>query len=411
MSVKTIQHIKSDKLFLKDPSDFKYPDTITRQLELENVESRQIGQDYYVWGKINDNDLILCVCDGHGSSGEHYSYLASHLLVNDIKANWNNFYELLLKKDEETIKTRLSEIYSLNESKLLDGSYESIDNDSGTTICISMIFNINDKKIMITSNVGDSVILWKPLNSDLIECSEEHNCDNIDAVQFYLDHLKIKRNELLEKSYLQSKFNEEYLESELLKLKPLSINCSRINCLGGPIWHHVRNPDNSLKKLPMYKYINDENCVLNQETYETVSVYFPYGIQTVRTPETYLRVDGRKVVVSGSEHKNWGSSLDNGTQVLRVFGDFNQGQHTPCIPSIKIVDISVGGDLLLATDGLMDLFHYNELMNLVEYGDIENINKQMFNKCLKYHVFNYMSMNKKKFPKWDDVCGLFLKII
>ena len=394
----------SSKPNLRNVEKYRYPEIISKRLNRDVLFRKQVGQDYLIYHKLSEKEIIFCVCDGHGATGHHYSYIASNLLITNIIDRWNFFRTNL--ENESVLKSHLNSLYQECENRLRDGSYESLDDYSGTTISIVMGFGNK----LVCSNIGDSPILWKSnQDEEIIEVSEDHNCDSLPAVQFYLDHLKFKRLEL-GKSIVSSLL----LRDELAKLKPRSICCNRINCEGGPVWNHLRDSKGLLEKQPMYTYIDDETAIVNLETYEKVSEYFPHGLQSVRYPETYIREDGRLVVKSGEEHKNWGSALDNGPQCLRSFGDFVEGEHNPCIASINLIDVSCGGILVVGSDGLLDIFEYSELFREIEkcQEDTSSLSEYMFRKSETLDDFNYKLKNISsvvKVPEWDDVSGFIIR--
>ena len=359
------------------------------------------GEDHSILIEFDNGDKLLGVFDGHGDkNSQYYSYICCTILIERILKKWEDFRELVSENNVDEIKKIIKYlfIYTQNNLKLnknikqrkkLDSHIPLKIRHGGTTASIALVINSKSKRVLITANCGDSPIIWSN-DSTIKECSLEHNCDNIVAVNEYLSRMK-----------------------ELNK-RPKKIMYSRINypLHGGPIWDS--NNDGNPQPIPVFDYIDDK-AVLIKDNYNKLSRFYPKGIQTRRYPPTEI-VNGAEKVLSGHEAENWGSTLEGEVQLLKSFGDFYLKKDICCVPHITINEINESGLLMVASDGFTDLYSIKEWVDFLKKLDLSD---PLSVKEIKSKIFNIFSIDKEygfkykgdtPHPIWDDVSLVVVKL-
>ncbi len=406
-------------------------------LQVANIKGTQVGQDYtcIVNGVKDDKrQTIYSVADGHGSNGHYYSYIATRLLANNFISFWPIIQMHLRRYQENTMYPYLKRItdiinycYDHVKQWLKSPLFTKLDNKSGTTMAMSLIVIVNGKRYHIATNVGDSQIIWSDKQDSYTHCSMEHNCDNMEAVGLYLKRLANIRKPYIDQlntlNEIENKTTEQLdkinkLSETINTYMPKPVYYSRINC-GGPVWDYPEFCDKFGKPqpIPVYKYHGDDytEISLDTDSYEKISKYYAHGNQSRRLPDTYIRLDGRTVAVPGQEHDNWGSSLSGGTQTLNGFGDTIYHPHITHKPHISISEINTCGRLLLASDGLTDLFYYKDLMSWFKQNQYntnftQDFTNFMYNTVSNEEMYPSQREDMIRYPKWDDVSGIFVTI-
>ena len=364
-----------------------------------NSIRKQAGHDtLFVLNNINsDNDSIYAVFDGHGVLGEHYSNLTCDLLISnillifsDIKSLINNKEALCSKINTLFIDTNEQVFNTLNRTCQLGHNKQSILN-SGTTASIVLIVTYLGQHYQLSFNVGDSPIISYQ-NKTLKICHSDDNCDNIIAVQKYVDYL-----------------NENHPDTI-----PWPIYYSRINCggLGDPIWPHITDTNGIPCPLTVYKY--DQKVIIEPENSEKIQSILqsydmpPCGTQSIRTPELYTNPDNELRIVPNQAAENWGSTLNGCLQCLTSFGDKLYYPHISVLPTIQIDIINNPITIVVASDGFTDLCYYDKFMEFICSNDINTNSLQDYlytqasNHSNDYKIF-------RNLPKWDDVSCIVVK--
>ena len=391
------------------------------RVHIEGAIKHTAGQDTIIHIPMEDDQAIFGCFDGHGDKGHFHSYIASGLLCNRLLACVPIFKMHLASEDTEKLHQLVKYCYLSTQDMLYSGNFTNIDNYSGTTAAVALVLKVNingiETRKLISTNAGDSSIVWKEkgLDTQHTECSLEHNCDNMVAVQAYLDRLKRQREEIMDKIHSASKKNiERYdLHIELNALQPKPIYYFREH---STVATWLRSIGYN-KPLQLYKY-QDDKVTLNEEAYEVISEYYPHGSQSVRTPPTYIRDDGRTVAIEGREHDNWGSTLEGNTQTLNGLGDKHSNPHCSPEPFVSIHDINSKGTLLLASDGVTDLFQFPDLMKKIEVASKINDKTAEIMEVITFHTAGKhqgypLSLNPTtglKHPKWDDLSAIIVKL-
>ncbi len=186
---------------LHHPSSKTIEENNTR-VHIEGAIKHTAGQDTIIHIPMEDQQAIFGCFDGHGINGHFHSYIASGILCKRLQTCVPIFKMHLERGMTEKIQQLIKYCYLYTQDMLYSGSFTNIDKYSGTTAAVALVLKVNidgiETRKLISTNAGDSSILWKPkgLDTQHTECSLEHNCDNIEAVQAYLDRLKLKREEI-----------------------------------------------------------------------------------------------------------------------------------------------------------------------------------------------------------------------
>ena len=448
MNIYTIQRPAASKktgLDIGDPNHYtsslvNLPTDSKRRLVLE-AETHQSGQDYTIIDRNiqgDTNQLIVSVFDGHGEKGHIHSYIASRLLVSRLRC-LVPIYKLHLKNglmtgipQDDKIRELTEYCYLETQELLTSGKFPVIDTTSGTTAAAALILIVKHEgkshRFLISTNAGDSQIIWSSKPTQYTECSMDHNCDNKDAVQLYANRLaKIRTSvrQQLQQLDGDTSTKNSFLKHDILKqldtLYPKPVYYSRINC-GGPVWDMPGFCDQwgRPQPIPVFKYYGDnyDQVLLDEDNYEKMSQYYPNGTQSRRTPETYCRPDGRIVAVPGQESDNWGSTLQGGCQTINGFGDHVYYPHHSATPHVSVSSINEPGKLIVASDGLTDLFYFQDLMD--QFHTItknkEDVTKELYKLLLETaqqdpnYPYQMDSDGEKWYPQWDDMSGVFISL-
>jgi serine/threonine protein phosphatase PrpC len=398
------------------------PEIVSKNREIihfEGATKQTAGQDVVLTKRFNDSDMLIGCFDGHGDKGHYHSYIVSGLLSKVLYKSIPILKRHLEREGNiDKLKEFLTFCYVQTQQQLYNGSFSNIDEYSGTTAAVAIVLMVTINGVptrkLISTNVGDSCILWKGLADDKsVECSLEHNCDCMKAVEAYLKRLSAKRTSI--RQHLETEVTTERrftLEKELNDYQPRQIYYFRTD---SPVstWLYSQG---YTAPLSLFNYTDDDTPELNQVDYEIISAYYPHGQQSIRVPKTYVREDGRTVVVSGLEHENWGATLAGCTQTLNGFGDRGYHPHISAVPHISVHDITQSGKLLVASDGLLDLFHFDDLMMF-----IQNHNDN-FEALLYTHIFETASNHVQYttvtdtstdvlYPTWDDVSAVVVSFV
>ena len=385
-----------------ETSSWVTKDQTRKYLDVPGANITQAGQDSsLVKTNIdnNPNECLVGVADGHGSLGHHHSFVAIRVLANKFLQN------------KETIRYYLQEAKSLCVEKLVTSLYHetqailknkqlfpTLQNHSGTTMSMSLVLMVNNKRYIVTSNVGDSPVLLSERYDCCNELSMDQSCDNPKAVERYLARLA------------KAKETCDPIDQE--KYNPKPVYYGRINCPEGYSIPSICDDEGKPCPLSVYKYV-DNKPVFDTENYEKICQVSPCGFQSIRTPPIYIGEDGIQRVVQGREMENWGSTLEGTCQSLSSFGDFNYAPDIDCDPYVRVDMINNYTQLLLATDGLTDLFHYDILMNWFwDNNETGDFNEFLFQNADQYQNQGYIYKveNQNKYPLWDDVSGIFIKL-
>ena len=356
---------------------------------------KQAGQDhiiYYNLPNLTQNQMIFGVFDGHGLHGHYYSYIASSILFKHLEQAEPNIRKLITNQgDNFQPATVFNTIFQDANQEIKDFVIEhQIDTSSGSTASIAMVLEVEihglTKRCLITANAGDSPIVYSHATQathawsepEPEELSQQHNCDNLEVVQQYVNR------------------------------------CRQI----GLTPHHVFYIRNY--PLQVYNYNLEGKVTLNKANYETMSQWYPHGVQSKHYPETYRReLDGRIQVKPGQEHLNWGSSLNHKSQVIHGLGDFDYHPHHSCLPHTTFRFINQETKLFLASDGTTDLCKNNDLINFIHlnhHQDASTFTKKFQHFLCKEaitppekpigHDPTYDWDHDHDLPKWDDVSYL-----
>ncbi len=405
-------------------------------LMFPGLETRKAGHDYMSCLRNIQGDpgqLLVSVADGHGDNGHLHSYVATRLLANMLVHCWSLFkMHLKCGHSEDKIASLCHYCYQSVQDQMTQGLFPSLDIYSGTTMAMALIVMVDDRRYLIATNAGDSQIIWSDGKNSCLECSVDHNCDNMEVVQQYVTRLARERSKLKKEieKFRQPDGDSIFLQRErtrlgkqLLNLEPKPVYYSRINC-SSIVWDfpEFRDKRGRPAPIPVFQYLGPERdqVVLDHGNYEKISKYYAHGTQSRRYPETYVREkDGRTIVVSGREHENWGSTLDGGSQTLRGLGDQNHYPHHSPEPSVRVMSIDGPGQLLLASDGFTDMYYFQDLMNWFRRekdtgaGDI-NLELRFFQYLFETageNDINYrhITFEGVTYPKWDDVGGVLVE--
>jgi len=129
---------------------------------------------------------------------------------------------------------------------------------SGTTISTVLVINNNSDKYAISINIGDSPILYKNKLGDISNLYKSHNCDNMEAVQDYINMMYDKQ----------------------IKAYPIYFN--RINCrYSSSTMVEFTNKDKIPCPIEAYQ-IKNGVVELNIDNYDRMtSIYHKYNIPSV----------------------------------------------------------------------------------------------------------------------------------
>ena len=424
------RHLDASKHFQKGVAPES--DEALAQLEVPGLETSHAGHDYMSFLRNVRGDprqLLVGVADGHGDRdrGHFHSYVGTRLLANRLLSCWS-IYEMHLKNYRDGDASSAGKIRQLTEycyqevQMLMTGPrYPSLDDYSGTTMSMALIVVVNGHRYLISTNAGDSQIIWSDPETDYQECSMDHNCDNLEAVRLYAQRLSKLRRQLQSQLDLTPESDSEtrtQLEDQIRQLLPRDVYYNRINC-SHLIWPQPEFLDafGQPAPIPVFKYQGEDRdqVVLHQENYEKISKYYPTGTQSKRLPETYVREDGRTVAKPGLEAENWGSTLQGNSQLLHGFGDHQYGAHHSCQPHVTVRPISNSGRLLLATDGLTDLFYFDQLMQWFADHEtdpdlVNNFYQHLWQATGDDPAYPTLRLEEKTYPRWDDVGGVFVSL-
>lgn len=397
-------------------------------LTIPGAEINQAGHDATLVLKNllgKTSHFIVAVADGHGQKGHLHSYIAIRLLAKQLLSCVPVFL-LHLKNIQKSpeVNSLIQQLvtYSYEKVQKLMSTTETdnlppfpqLDRESGTTMAMALVLTTNGNRYLISTNAGDSQILWSnSLDSEPIQCSMDHNCDNPEAVKIYLERLALKRREI---QNLKDTDPDLYFKLHQ-QLQPRPVYFSRINC-GGPVWNMFTDEHGIPAPIKVYDYTGPEKSipVLNVDGYEKVSTYYPHGTQSRRHPPTYQRPsDGRTVAIKGKEMDNWGSTLQGDSQTLNGFGDTQYYPHHSCKPHVSIHEINSPGKIIVATDGLSDLFYFKELMDWVWKESTSNLEQRFYTylfDTVAPRDTDYPSIKIAglDYPKWDDMSGIFVSL-
>lgn len=389
-------------------------------VHFEGATKQTAGQDVVLTKRFNDSEMLIGCFDGHGEKGHYHSYIVSGLLS---KLLYKSIPLLKRHLEKETPLDKLKEFltfcYVQTQQKLYNGSFENIDEYSGTTAAVALVLMVTINGVptrkLISTNVGDSCILWKGLTDDKsVECSLEHNCDCMEAVEVYLKRLSAKRRSIQQHLLVTEVTTEKRfaLEKELNDYHPRQIYYFRLD---NPIstWLYSQG---YTKPMTLFNYTDDDTPELNTVDYEIVSAYYPHGHQSIRVPETYVRKDGRTVAKPGLEHENWGATLGGCNQTLNGFGDRGYHPHISVIPHISVHDITQPGKLLVASDGLLDLFDFEDLMMFIQNhndGFEAHMYAHLFETASKHEQYTTVTDASTHviYPEWDDVSATVVSFV
>ena len=424
----------SQKRFLDAGKFFRThaPDQGRHLLQLDGLETQRAGHDYLSFlQNVQDQpgQLLISVADGHGPNGHLHSYVATRLLAKQLLyccPLFQRHLQLGLADKETKITSLVHYCYQLVQNQMTSGQFPSLDRYSGSTMAMALVLVVGGKRYLIATNAGDSPILWSSGPENCLECSTDHNCDNLEAVKSYVSRLARERAEItkeIEKyrdpagDGLELQRQRHQLQQRLKTLQPRPVYYSRINC-SKLIWDmpEFLNDRGIPQPIKVYQYLgeNQDQVVLDQENYEKISRYYPHGTQSRRVPPTYQREDGRTVAVAGREHENWGSCLAGNSQTLRGFGDLDHYPHHSAEPAVKVLTIQGPGRLLLASDGLTDLYYFQDLMAWFwKHSETSNLEDQfldfLFQSAADDPNYPAITFEGVTYPKWDDVGGVLVE--
>jgi len=415
-------HFKKQYILNRQNALYHTSDKISQQnydkVNIEDSIKYTAGQDTIISKKINQNEILIGCFDGHGTNGHYHSFITSGILSKMLLDCIPIFKLHLINNNYSNINNLITYCYNKTQEELYNGSFINIDKHSGSTAAVALILEveINGKKCrkLISTNAGDSSIILKTYNGDTRECSLEHNCDNIEAVNAYLKRLKLR------KKYLKKSLEIAQVSNKCTNNLIIEYN----KCEPKPIYYFREESQiadwlKSIgieKPLVLYNYINDE-AQLNKTDYEIINTYYPHGQQSIRVPDTYKREDGKIVAIEGREHDNWGSSLKGSTQTLNGFGDIFNYPHISPEPYISINDIDDKCNILIASDGITDLFDFEALMKFIN----NNCNNEDFDNIMYNHIFEISSKypqygksintyTHKVHPLWDDISCIIITL-
>ena len=358
---------------------------------------QRAGQDY-LFSLSNDlQEYVLGVFDGHGSLGQMHSWVGAHLFTKHLLSNLSSIKQSLAQSPtSQNLQETFNHLLQLTQTQMK--TIYNLDPYSGTTVSVVMVLIIPikafHKRFLISINAGDSPIII----SDHLghrEISLDHNCDNIKAVDLYLEFCK-KNGKCAKPIYY-----------------------GRINCPGGQVFPAIKDSSGKCIPLEMYTY-NGCKAEINLENYEIMSQWFPHGFQTRCFPPTRRRPsDNRLVTESGYENCNWGCTLKGEAQTLTGLGDFYSEQDRIPNPYVSISEIDHPIHIVIGSDGFTDVAHNNTIMDFVvnhsKDSDFQQQLYQFIKDEIKKPIPNYQLEEdwfaiRNGLPNWDDVSAITLSL-
>lgn len=363
-------------------------------LEKEHITIYCYGQDSTSIYK-DEKQLILTLADGHGpkKGGKAISYRLHELIINrllDIK----DFLVSNLKMEKyDIIKSTLHSIFNdVNDAILNTDELTSQYISGGSTFVLvhKIIDSDTGELYTISSNVGDSS--YMTVNSDeVMELTQEQNCDNMEAVTQYYNYC---------------------LENGL---EPSRIIFGRFNTPKGfkipwvgdqPIEPYICTKENGT-------YTLSPNTTDMRQVYELApddlksNTFYNGGPQSIR---------GRTKNLEALENglfpmENYGSTIDGDLQMVSSFGDKSTKlkHNIMCSPHTHISKHSDHTDEheFISSDGPMDCLTNKELISLFAYKNKTSMSIELFCEFLENSIDIQAAIGGFPFagclPAWDDL--------
>jgi len=358
----------------------------------ENSSIGIFGEDTVIKLSIHQKSLpkliIVGVLDGHGGN-LFASKKAGELYVDKFKKKYLTLVEFALTNHSD-LRTLLTEIASEVEIELIPTVIEM----GGCTMTITGIVESHVNRIVFNMNLGDSSTYMR-VNDEIQQINTDHSADNIDA------------------------YTVHYFENKTAGHFPSSVVYGRFN-VRGKYSIPLSNKIGKYEPFVMFDESDNKTLVINSESEAWINkVYVDYvgGIQSVRK---YIGVNksGKKKVLLGYGHVNWGSTIMGDIQCLKSHGDLetSRNYNTSHIPDINIYCPKPHEDVTIITgsDGLWDLMWTMEIFEIVHGNETPSVNIKSImnaikNKCTIDELNNegyscaLESDGKTLKSKWDDV--------
>jgi serine/threonine protein phosphatase PrpC len=368
---------------------------VTRIPKLINKDPIQIygfGQDSIGIFK-TDTQLLLSLADGHGpkDAGSIISYKLHEYLISYISVAKETILSELRIKNYDSIKKIISQIFDrVNQIILYEDTETSKFMSGGSTF--TMIHKIIDEEdgslYSLSYNVGDSPYFKISLEGVVEELSEDHNCDNITAVEHYYNHCLDET--VVPSPIILGRFNfKNFYKATWMGTEP--INPYTVDIVDG-------------------KYKISKNTGVMKKFYEEspkeikkISLYNG-GSQSIRGRESNII----ELEAGNFPMKNFGSTICGDVQNVNSFGDKKSilTHHIMCTPHISITKIETSHYDFIGSDGPIDcltnsdisaMFTTKPLMEIEELTHLvsSTVDEKALEGGFTLSIFSNV-------PTWDD---------
>lgn len=372
---------------------------VTRTPKVINKDPIQIfgfGQDSIGIMK-TDTQLLLSLADGHGpkEEGRIISYKIHEYVLTYIALIQSDMIIMLRKDDFDGITKIICEIFkNVNKIILSDDPITSEFKTGGTTLTLlhKIIDPENGSLYSLSYNVGDSPYFKISLDGEIIQLTQEQNCDNISSIEKYHNHcLK-------------------------LDFKPSPIILNRFN-----IFSHFKTPWMGTDTIKPYIIETiDGKCKVTANT-EVMKKFYENAPQNLKDQAFYCggtqsirgKPDNIKALKEGLfPMENFGSTINGDLQNINSFGDKKSitDHNILCEPHISFNKIEkphydfVGSDGpidCLTDDDITEMFEEKPLMDMKEFTGFvsKTIDTKAVNGGFRLHK---RPAPFSSVPMWDD---------
>ena len=324
-----------------------------------------------------DKFILTGIFDGHGVSGDFASITTAKYFWDYFKEQHLYLIELLQQKNYQLGKELIKQAFKTINSKVEQG---------GTTATLNIVLEVDNQKILINANVGDSPMF--EISDQVKAIYQDQSADNLAAYQLYVDH--------------QVKVGQPILEPVL------------------SICRTLRAPPNYKEEWPpkLFQLDDQKKVSIRENSKEILTQILEYNFGPHYPEEyvNYLTLGTQTIRTNRDTHpmQNFGSHLSyQGTQMVSGIGDHDV---SICLPFVEIKDLKPETKtLVLFSDGIDDFIEdYNDLIALTQSSTTANdLWKQMITyidlKCTDPKSKHYQdkAFKTQDYFKHDD-CSIVL---
>ena len=368
----------------------------------KKANQRCFGSDVACFHQINNTSSTMFIHDGHGPQGHHTSFQSMLYFESKYIELITNISNKITSISSEELYDIIQPLYSDTSNYLNQELFKIPDYNKGGSTCshLSLVSN-NNRRYLLSSNMGDSpILIINNLTGQVQRFFSDHHWENTAEFQSYVDHCASK------------------------DVTPCLPMYGRWNCVKQA---EIPDRNGNYKPIPIYDIRNNKVTVHDGNLSHITDLIKEWGyLGGIQTCRKMLLQDPHGNVIEpypGFGHTNWGSSIitEIGGETVglcrctRGWGDWAEQTLAHTIsdqPSLRMMEVPENHDItaIVMSDGIGDLWYFHKLGSFVQEKIMDNpsltgseLSQLILLATIQLAKDNPEYTVKKGLPTWDNI--------